>query len=171
LHDVQTFRGADVASDHNLVVAKIRLRLKRMSAKKSVRPFAVEKLKDKTISDELCTDVSNRFAMLRHAVDFTDQWKIFQETIKDSAEQVIGRRRGLCKERWISERSWKLIEERKAIKIARDQTKSDETWKINNAEYKKKDKEVKKSCKSDQRKWVEDKGREAEEAAARLCTG
>ena len=46
-------------------------------------------------------------------------------------------------------------------------TNSDQTWKINNAEYKKKDKEVKKSCKNDQRQLVEDKGREAEEAAAR----
>ena len=46
-------------------------------------------------------------------------------------------------------------------------TNSDQTWKINNAEYKKKDKEVKKSYKNHQRKWVEDKGREAEEAAAR----
>jgi len=59
-----------------------------------VRPFAVEKLKDKTISDEFSIDVSNRFAMLQHAADFADQWKIFQETIKDSAEQVICRRRG-----------------------------------------------------------------------------
>ena len=122
LHDVRTFRGADVASDHNLVVAKIRLRLKKMSAKKSVRPFAVEKIKDKTIylTYEFCIDVSNRFAMLQHATDFADQWKNFQETIKDSAEQVIGRRRGSRKERWISKRSWKLIVERKAIKIARD---------------------------------------------------
>ena len=83
MHDVRTFRGADVASDHNLVVAKIRLRLKKMSAKKPVRPFAVEKLKDKAISYEFSIDVSNRFAMLQHAADFTDQWKIFQETIKD----------------------------------------------------------------------------------------
>jgi len=167
LNDVRTFRGADVASDHKLVVAKIRLRLKKMSEKKYVRPFAVEKLKDKTICDEFCIDVSNRFAMLQHAADFADQWKIFQETIKDSAEQVIGRRRGSRKERWISKRSWKLIDKRKAIKIAHDQINSDETWKINNAEYKKKDKEVKKSCKNDQRQLVEDRGREAEEAAAR----
>jgi len=110
-----------------------------MPAKKSVRPFAVAKLNNKTISDEFCIDVSNRFAMLHHAADFADQWKIFQETIKDSAEQVIGRRRGSRNKRWISECSWKLIDERKAIKIARDQTNSDETWKINNAEYKKKD--------------------------------
>jgi len=72
LHDVRTFRGADVASDHHLVVAKIRLRLKKMSAKKSVRPLSVEKLKDKTISDEFCIDVSKRFAMLQHAADFAD---------------------------------------------------------------------------------------------------
>ena len=79
---------------------------------------------------------------------------------------MIGRRRVSRKERWISERSWILTDERKEIKIARD-ANSDDTWKINNAEYKKKDKEVKNSCESDQRKWVEDKGRVAEEAAAR----
>lgn len=44
LHDVWTFRGADVGSDHNLVVARIWLRLKRRSqAVTSARPFPTEK--------------------------------------------------------------------------------------------------------------------------------
>ena len=93
--------------------------------------------------------------------------KLFSRPYQRQCWTSYRSKKGSRKERWISERSWKLIDERKSIKIARDQTNSDETWKINNAEYEKKDKEVKKSYKSDQRKWVEDKGREAEEAPAR----
>ena len=49
-----------------------------MPAKKSVRPFAVAKLNNKTISDEFCIDVRGitRFAMLHHAADFADQKKL-----------------------------------------------------------------------------------------------
>ena len=105
----------------------------------------------------------------------TSDQNCFLDPIKDSAEQVIGRRKGSRKERWISERSWKLIDERKAIKIARDQTNSDETRKINNAEYEKKDKEVKKATrvtKENGWKTKAEKQKKLQPAVThRLCTG
>ena len=94
LHDVQTFRGADVGSDNNLVIARIDLRLKKTKTVTSVRPFTTEKLKDSDVANSFCMDGSNRFAPLQHATDFTEQWKLFQDSIKDSATNTIGRRQG-----------------------------------------------------------------------------
>ena len=42
------------------------------------------------------------------------------------AEETIGRRRGTQKERWIQDRTWQLIGERKVTKSQREQAKSEE---------------------------------------------
>jgi len=109
--------------------------------------------------------MSNRFAPLQHATDFTDQWKLFQDSIKNSATNTIGRRRGLQKKRWITDNSWLLIDKRKSVKIIRDQMVGEETWQDKDEEYQTVDKEVKKSCRKDKRKWLDEKVAEAEEAA------
>jgi len=96
LHDVRTYRGADVGSDHNLVIARIWLRLKKTKVVTSVPPFAIEKLKDPNVVNSFHLDMSNRFATLQHFGDFVEQWKLFQDSIKDSATKTIGRRRGNC---------------------------------------------------------------------------
>jgi len=48
-----------------------------------VRSFATEKLKGPDIANSFHMDMSNRFASLQHANDFTEQWKLFQDSIKD----------------------------------------------------------------------------------------
>ena len=53
------------------------------------------------------------------------------------------------------------------MKVVRDRAPSDDTWQVCNTEYGRLDKEIKKSCKRDKRTWIEEKGREAEEAADR----
>ena len=145
--DVRAFRGADVGSDHNLVIAKIRLRFKKTKLQKAAKPFAIDKLKDPCVSERYYVDVSNRFSVLQHANDFSEQWQLFQDTVKESAEIVLGRRRGSRKEQWITQGSWDLIDERQKMKVTRDQASSDDTWQVCNAEYRRLDKEVKKSCK------------------------
>ena len=167
LHDVRTYRGADVGSDHNLVVARIRLRLKKTKVVTSVPPFAIEKLKDPNVANSFRLDMSNRFATPQHVGDFVEQWKLFQDSIKDSATKTIGRRRGSRKKRWITDNSWRLIDKRKSVKIIRDQHIGEETWQDKDKEYRLIDKEVKKSCRKDKRQWFEEKGAEAEEAANR----
>jgi len=42
----------------------------------------------------------------------------------NSAETVLGRRRGTAGERWTSNSTWKLIDERKKAKIRRDQART-----------------------------------------------
>lgn len=50
LLDVGAHRGADVGSDHFLVVGKIRLKLKRVQKVWPKRPYVVDKLKNNVTS-------------------------------------------------------------------------------------------------------------------------
>ncbi|CAH1266795.1 Hypp3576 [Branchiostoma lanceolatum] len=166
LLDVRVYRGADVGSDHHLLGAKLRLRLKKLAVKKKQKPFATDKLKDPTISEKYRLNLQNRFQLLQEmGPDLDDQWSFFKETLTKSAEETVGRRRGSRKEQWIKEHTWELIDKRKEMKRERDRAKSEEEKEETKHQYRDLDRQVKKSCRTDKRQWLEKKSSEAEEAA------
>ena len=55
----------------------------------------------------------------------------------ETAANVVGYRRGKPKERWISDKTWQSIDERKSIKVKKDHLSfKDEDYSQLNAEYK-----------------------------------
>ena len=78
---------------------------------------------------------------------------------------MLGRRRGTNKERWISSRTWNLIDKRKEAKIKRDQARTRGRQQAESSVYRDLDKEVKKRCKLDKKDWIKKKCCEAQAAA------
>ncbi|KAI8781030.1 craniofacial development protein 2, partial [Biomphalaria glabrata] len=114
--------GADIGSDHFLVSGKCKLRFKRQPKQATrPRPFNVEKFKDGNTAAQLQLKLTNRFETLADILTLEEEWANFEDTTIGCAEEVIGRRRGSYKERWIQDRTWKLIDERKEAKRRRDQ--------------------------------------------------
>ena len=103
--------------------------------------------------------------------DINKTWCSHKETFLKAGEVTIGFRRGTKKERWISDETWKAVDERKLIKIKKEQLLSSATVTDNlehiMEQYKSKDKEVKRRCKEDKEKWIEANLQEAESAAGR----
>ena len=127
LQDVRAYRGADVGSDHNLVIGKIHLKLKKATKPEVKKTYATETLKEQTSSENFCMETRNRFAALEHSTDLEEQLQMFVSGGTDSAAKILEKRRGTNKERWISCETWDLIDERKRTKNARDQTKDSHT--------------------------------------------
>ena len=107
LRDVRVYRGADVASDHYLLIAAIQLKLKCCTKKKSREIVAVEKLLRPEIGKEFELAVKNRFTALdtleaedneetnEESVEHT--WDMFKDNIMKVAKDVIGFKRGAKK--------------------------------------------------------------------------
>ena len=115
------YLGADVGSDHYLHTGKVCLRLKRMPQKKGTKPFATEKLEDRATVDAYCLTLSERFRMLDADSSIADRCESFKSVVKDVAAETTGRRREPSHENWISDETWRLIDERKKVKVERDQ--------------------------------------------------
>ena len=165
LSDVGVYGGADIGSDHPLLMSTYRLRLKRKKECRPIRPVAVEKLKDTTIAEQFKIKIENQFQLLQDVVDIEDQWTGFKNTVIEVAEETIGRRRGTQKKHWIQDRTWQLIDERKVTKTQRKQAKSEEEKEKAASKYRRLDKAIKRSCRSGKKAWIERKGEEAQEAA------
>ena len=100
--DVVARHGADVASDHSLVLAKIRLKLCKAKRKdQRPPPINVQRLKEPQVKSAFQTEIRNRFAVLaKHPkeVDMQD----FNEVLVETGKELLGPRRRK-KEEWISE--------------------------------------------------------------------
>lgn len=166
LQDVKTKRGADVGSDHQLVIGKLCLKLRKEKASKvRDRLYDTGKLKDQDTRAEFQLEIRNRFRVLQ---DDEQDLTIdnFNQAMNQAAEATLGYKRK-HKESWISSGTWEKIAERKDIKKRLNQTKSERVKDQIKKRYTQADKEVKKSARKDKKKYIEDLTSEAERAAQR----
>lgn len=169
LLDVRAMRGADVYTDHNLMRAKLQIKLVRnMEYKQGYRErYNVQWLReDGTIATKYTTELRKKLGQMESNQEnsIEDIWKKCKEIFKDTAKQTIGIQQ-VKQKLWISKSTWDKIEERKQIKkeilAMTDITKKMEA----ENRYKDKDREVKRSARRDKRKYQEDILKEGEEAA------
>lgn len=178
LQDVRVKRGADIASDHFLITANIKLKLKKMSSPTTIkRKFDINKLQDTKVKQEFNLQIKNRFQVLEDTIEETSEpasinnkWLKVEEIYKETSEKVLGYKRQIHKE-WITQGTWKLIDERKEINNKLCQTYSERIKDKLRKEYSECNKKVKKATRSDKRKYTEDLAKEAENAASNQRMG
>ncbi|XP_016096349.1 craniofacial development protein 2-like [Sinocyclocheilus grahami] len=99
LLDIRAFRGADIGSNHNLVVAKCQLWIKRVPTQpRRPRPFDLAKLKDLNMATQFQIELRNRFEALADLTDIEQHWTGIQEAFVARADLTVGRRRGMYRE-------------------------------------------------------------------------
>ena len=171
LQDVRAFHGADCGSDHNLVIAKVKLSLKRVGAKSKRSRLAVRRLGINEVKEEFNIKLSNRFAALEELDEsgIEEYWAELKEGFKEVGEEVLGFEKSK-KKPWVSDNSWMKVEQRRILKAKIDSANDELSRNSAKLEYSVKDREVKESMKIDRKKFIEDQAEEAERAAQRQDT-
>ena len=82
------------------------------------------------------------------------EFHIMEEAYTETADEVLGHPRKKRKP-WITEELWALVDQRKEINKKSLSTRSERIKKQLRTEYKEKSKEVKRSIRSDKRKWMD----------------
>ena len=184
LEDVRVKRGADIGSDHHLVIGKIKIRLAKVVKRKSLRTrFNTKKLQESEVRDTFVIKLQNRFESLYTEEEeegasagadeagipngkqkIEQQWSKIKSSYIDTCEEVLGRQREENKG-WISEDTWKKIEHRKTAKNEVNVAKTRNQIKQANRKYQEANREVKRSCRRDKRNYVNNLAQEAENAA------
>ncbi|VDO66446.1 unnamed protein product [Schistosoma margrebowiei] len=164
--DVRTKRGADIASDHHLLVAKMKLKLKKhwTMGRTISQKFNTAFLRDTSKLNKFKTALSNKFQAFHYLLNgegttVESDWKGIKEAITSTCHEVLGHKE------WITVDTLDKIQERRNKKAAINTSRTRAEKAKAQAEYTVVNKQVKKSIRTDKRKYVEDLATTAEKAA------
>lgn len=143
----RTFPGADVGSDHDLVIMNFRVRLKKISKPKKIRlKFNLEQLKDPDICKAFQATIGGKFApLLVMDVDVKVMTDTFSTVMTTVAKDIIGLHRPK-KKPWVTEEILNLCDARRDLKNTRHTTRA--------VEYREINKNVRKSLKKAKEDWI-----------------
>ena len=91
---MKTYPGADVNSDHNLMIGRVSIKLKKVKKQKGREQYDLNMLKDEESRVKYAVEVKNRYEAL--AVEEAEQieevidkkWENFKESIRDGTKTL-----------------------------------------------------------------------------------
>ncbi|VDP08896.1 unnamed protein product, partial [Schistosoma margrebowiei] len=123
MEDVRTRSGADIASYHRLVVANLKLKIKKnwTTGQAAIQRFNTAFLRDTDRLNEFKTALNNRFQalqdLLKGETTMENNWKSIKEALTSTCQEVQSLKKHHHKE-WISIETLDKIKERKNKKTA-----------------------------------------------------
>ena len=106
IHLAKTLPGADCGADHELRIAKIKIKLRKTKQIKTEMRYDLS-----NISDNQKVAVSNRFKILENEniseKTPNELWEDIKETILSEAENVIPKKKIMKRSKWLSEETIK----------------------------------------------------------------
>ena len=124
----KTYPGADIGSEHNPVVATVKINLKRIKKKVNMEQFNLYMLKDEQMRQQYAVEVNNIFDCLEHEV--TEQeyendridilWTKIKESIHKAAHSILPKIVKKNKTAWINTDILDIMEKRKRANNTQD---------------------------------------------------
>ena len=147
----KTRPGADCGSDHELLVAKFRLTLKKVG--KTTRPFRYDLSQ---IPHDYTMEVRNRFKGLDLVDRVPDElWTEIRDIVQETGIKTIPMEKKCKKEKWLSEEALQIAVKRREAKSKGEK----ERYTHLNAEFQRIARRDKKAFFSDQCKEIEENNR------------
>ena len=151
IQSAKTRQGADCGSDHELLIAKFRLKLKKVG--KTTRPFRYDL---NQIPYDYTVEVRNRFKGLDQRERVPDElWTEVHDTVQETGIKTIPMKKKCKKAKWLSEEALPIAVKRRKAKIKGEK----ERYTHLNAEFQRIARRDKKVFFSDQCKEVEKNNR------------
>ena len=156
--DVRTYPGADVMSDHNLLVTKLKLKLKLPEKSQRQDSYEVNLLKQVEYREQFAIEVRNRFDALmieeleqyeKEEDKINQQWDSFKASIIAAQDKVLPKKKRKEDKMWMTEDILEMMKERREKK--------------GTSEYKQIDKTIKKRCKERKEEWYNSLCKEVED--------
>ncbi|VDP41730.1 unnamed protein product [Schistosoma curassoni] len=171
IEDVRTKGEADIASDHQLLVAKMKLKLKKhwTMGRAISQKFNTAFLQDTNKLNKFKIHLSNKFQAFHDLLNgegttMESNWKGIKEAITSTCHEVLGHKKHYHKE-WITVDTLDTIQERRNKKAAINTSRTRAENAKAQAEYTEVNKQAKRSIRTDKRKYVVDLATTAEKAA------
>ena len=148
----RSFPGADIGSDHDLVMMTFNIRLKKTKKDDNVRiKFDLDKLKDPEVAESFQAKLGGKFApLLVIDQDIQELTEQFNSAVVDTAKEVLGKHRP-TKKPWVTTDILQKCDMRRERKKYKDNSPEEKE------DYRKINKDIKNDMKKAKEGWISDK--------------
>ena len=156
----KTYPGADVDSDHNMIMMKCCIKMKKLQKRKERRRWNLREFKNK--EKRLRYEERLEELMEEKGEEITgveENWGRIKTAIIKSAEETIGRREKDIRKPWINEEIVQMFKERRKYKDAKDNKGKENYKKLKN--------EINRKCKKSKEEWFEENCKDIEQLMTR----
>ena len=150
-HRTRSFPGADIGSDHDLVMMTFRVRLEK--ARKPTQPrlgFGLEKLRDPDVACTFQATIGRKFAPLTglsdEDMDMDTMITTYNTAVTDAASEILGKERRR-KKPWVTKDVLDLCDERRDLKKKRYEAEGAN-------EYREANRRIQKAVKKAKEDWI-----------------
>ncbi|CAH2099415.1 unnamed protein product [Euphydryas editha] len=159
LLDVRKRRGADIDSDHHLVVAEVRLKVSASRASidtaRTSRRFDVSKLKNSDIKDTFKMELRNRFSVLdTNSTTVDEEWNRIKMVYTETSSVVLGHKTHTRGE-LMSQETWDLIGQRRELHLKLTASSDKIVQEDLRQQYRQMRKRIYRSTRRDRRVWAD----------------
>ena len=151
IHRTRSFPGADIGSDHDLVMMTFQVRLK-----KTIKPnqprlrFDLEKLSDPDVACTFQATIGGKFAPLiglsGEDMDMDTMITTYNTAVTDAASEILGKERRR-KKPWVTKDVLDLCDERRDLKMKRYEAEGAK-------EYREANRRIQKAVKKAKEDWI-----------------
>ena len=157
----RSFPGADIGSDHDLVMMTFKLHLKKVSKQGHSRiRFDLEKLKDPEVAEMFKARIGGKFAPLTlldtDDVDMDDLINKFNVAVTETANETLGKYRH-HKQPWVTSKILHLCNKRRELKKDKFTTEGAKQYKAVNQQ-------IKKGMVKARETWIEERCQEIDDS-------
>ena len=144
IHRTRSFPGADIGSDHDLVMMTFQVRLKKTSR------FDLEKLRDPDVACTFQATIGGKFApligMSDEDMDIDTMITTYNTAVTDAASEILGKERRR-KKPWVTKDVLDLCDERRDLKKKRYEAEGAK-------EYREANRRIQKAVKKAKDDWI-----------------
>lgn len=142
---IRTFPGADIYSDHNLLIAEIKTKLKHITRKSTIKKWNTGKLKTK----EDCRfpeKVEENLEKNGMNEDVKEEWSIVKNSILNASEESVGMNTKSARKEWVTQEMLDKMEEKRKAKNNSTEEGRKQYRKLNN-ELRRETEKAREKCK------------------------
>uniref|UniRef100_A0A336M488 CSON002588 protein n=1 Tax=Culicoides sonorensis TaxID=179676 RepID=A0A336M488_CULSO len=169
LLDVRNKRGADIGSDHHLIIGDLRLSVKTVPNRKTNlrKKYEIAKLKSDAHRSAFSTTLREKLANTNEQNEHNIQqsWERFKEAVTTTCKEELGIAKNRAQD-FISPDTWSIIDRRRNAKSAINTATSTQDKARAQQHYNIIDRRVKREIRNDKREQLNALARQAEAAAA-----